>query len=348
MLASRKSKSVCLVCNGTGLLNKNKKSKSRHNPADLCPNCIGSGSLRNNPEEIETTSLSKNAVIGLSVLGVLSLGGLALFLTSKKDSKKPAEDSKQTEEPVKITLKAGDVSVSPLGVEMVFCPKGDFTMGHVDEDDNKPRLEKIETPFWLGKTEVTQSFYEKITGVNPSTFKDNNRNPVESVSWDGAVQFCNKLSEAEGLELCYTKNSGDTFDWSCDFSKNGYRLPTEKEWEYAAKAGTNNRWAGTDNEAELPQYAWYGPDDTHERDQVHVVGGFKPNGWGLYDMSGNVSEWCWEIYDTSDKGHFVKHVHRGGNWMSRPVDTRVTFRNCDVVKHELPYVGFRVCRTFIQ
>jgi sulfatase modifying factor 1 len=370
MLASRKSKSVCLVCNGTGLLTKTKKSKSRHNPADLCPNCVGSGSLRNNPEGVKSAGLSKNAVIGLSVLGVLSLGGLALFLARKKDAEKiepvptnnevvtsegdvnpertPTSDTPTSDTPTpKPALKAGDVLISsPQGVEMVFCPKGDFTMGHVDEAaTNPPRLEKIEKSFLLGKTEVTQDLYQKVIGTNPSRFKGDGKNPVESVSWEDAIKFCNKLSELEGLQLCYTKNSIDAFDWSCDFDKNGYRLPTEKEWEYAAKAGTQNKWAGTDAKSELEKYAWY---IKNAGDKTHPVGTLSPNEWGLYDMSGNVDEWCWDKFTPANTEPSTSRVYRGGGYYEGAPYFNSASRIGSSPGGRLYDLGFRVCRTFVQ
>lgn len=349
MLASKKPKSICLVCNGTGLLNKSKKSKSRSNPAAFCPNCVGSGTALNNPEKSENKGLSKNAILGLSVLGVLSLGGLAILLTGKKDTEKVTEGSTGDEKPTQAgdaikPTKAGDVVTSSQGVGMIFCPKGEFTMGHLDEFDNQPRLEKIERPFLLGKNLVTQKLYQKVVNSNPSSFLDNNQNPVDNISWEDAVTFCNKLSELEGLQLCYTKNSGAAFDWSCDFGKNGYRLPTEKEWEYAAKAGTQNIWSGTNDEKKLVEYAWY---VENAGSKTHPVGTRKPNGWELYDMSGNLWEWCWDKYDAEDKDLSASRTVRGGAWNADAESLTTACRFKGAPGDILANRGLRVCRTFI-
>ena len=152
-------------------------------------------------------------------------------------------------------------------------------------------------------------------GTNPSYFK-NAKNPVECVIRYQCIAFCNKLSLKLGLTPCYTVTvsgnpidfetlayndipSLDNADWNkavLDMSKNGFRLPTEAEWEWAAKGGTENKWAGTDTESKLVNYAWYG---ANSNNKTHEVKKKLPNGYGLYDMSGNVWEWCWDWYNDS-------------------------------------------------
>jgi len=230
---------------------------------------------------------------------------------------------------------------------MIYCPKGTFTMGHRDQDDNKPRTEVIDTPFLLGQTEVTQELYEKVMGYNPSYFK-NPQNPVECVSWVDAILFCNKLSDLQGLEECYT--SSDSEKYVCDFTKKGYRLPREKEWEYAAKAGTKNRWAGTNKEAKLDEYAWFG--QNFSNGSTHPVATKKPNEWGLYDMSGNVREWCSDKYDPERRGWRADRVVRGGgwNWNDGTSYLRVAYRHSarpDEDNRGAANIGFRLCRTVV-
>jgi len=232
-------------------------------------------------------------------------------------------------------------------LKMIFCPEGTFIMGHEDQGDNQPRTEVIDTPFLLGQTEVTQELYEAVMETNPSYFSNKPQNPVEKVSWEDAILFCNRLSELQGLDECYTKNSNQEYDWLCDFSKNGYRLPREKEWEYAAKAGTENKWAGTDNADELGEYAVY---YVYSNKSPQPVESKAPNEWGFYDMSGNVWEWCWDEYkpDNDEYASSVDRVFRGGSWGSNDashLSSAGRSYNSPSLRDYL--LGFRVCRTVV-
>jgi len=230
---------------------------------------------------------------------------------------------------------------------MIACLSGSFTMGHKDQSDNKPRNVKIKSPFLLGETEITQELYQAVMEDNPSEFK-HPQNPVENVSWADAIKFCNELSRLQGLDECYTKNSSQEYDWLCDFTKNGYRLPTEKEWEYAAKAGTENRWAGTDDEINLGEYAWFGgSSEINEKKQTQPVGSKAPNEWGFYDMSGNVYEWCWDKYYPKGDAD-ASRVIRGGGWSSNFISFLCSARR-GLTLPGLRYndLGFRVCRIVI-
>jgi len=170
--------------------------------------------------------------------------------------------------------------------EMVQIPGGRFLMGDKDEVDATPH-EVVLGAFLMDKYLVTQEQYQKVTGANPSRWKAD-KNPVEQVRWSDAVTFCNKRSELEKLEPCY-----DLKTWTCNFEANGYRLPTEAEWEYASRAGSTTAYFFGDNTSKLGDYAWFAKNaGGHPR----PVGQKQPNAWGLYDICGNVWEWCNDFY----------------------------------------------------
>jgi len=237
-------------------------------------------------------------------------------------------------------------SFSYFKLGMIYCPSGSFTMGHEDQSDNKPRMVIIDRSFLLGETEITQELYEKVMGNNPSCFQNRPQNPVEDVSWVDAIKFCNKLSELQGLDECYTKNPKSLdYGWDYDSSKNGYRLPTEKEWEYAAKAGTQNLWAGTSDESKLGDYAWF---DENSNYSTEPIARKLPNEWGFYDMSGNVWEWCWDKYNPKGDADAYR-VRRGGSWYGgNASDLRSANRNNYSPGRRSNYLGFRVCRSIVN
>jgi formylglycine-generating enzyme required for sulfatase activity len=209
--------------------------------------------------------------------------------------------------------------------DMVALPAGQVTLS----DRRTQREWQVELPpYQLAAFPVTQAQYADITGQRPST-AEGDLLPVESVSWWDAIQFCNALSQREGLTPAY---HGDGDEW--DDTADGYRLPTEAEWEYACRAGTAGPRYG-----ELDDIAWYrGNSD----DRIHEVGGKQPNAWGLYDMLGNAWDWCWDIYDAEVYGSY--RSLRGGGWFDEHWSCRASVRRRSHPTLRIDDVGFRVAR----
>lgn len=222
-------------------------------------------------------------------------------------------------------------TTNSIGMRLVLIPDGEFVMGTADSGANVPNWEKpphkvrITNPFYLSTTEVTQVEYQKVMAENPSYFKSAG-NPVEQASWYDATEFCRRLSATEGTT---------------------YRLPTETEWEYACRAGTTTPYNFGDDLADLDRYAWC--DST----QTHPAGTRRPNTWGLYDMHGNVAEWCadrWgENYyaaspadDPTGPETGSLRVIRGGGWKDAAADCRSAARGGFVPAGRLRHLGFRV------
>ena len=224
-----------------------------------------------------------------------------------------------------------------ITLKMVSLPAGQFLMGSPDSDpdarDNeKPPHQVQVNGFAIGKYSVTQAQYEAVMGTNPSRFQNNPQNPVEKISWNDAQAFCRKLSQITGKT---------------------YRLPTEAEWEYACRAGTTTRFYFGDDANQLGDYAWY---YGNSQGTTHPVGQKKPNAWGLYDMSGNVWEWCeddWHdnyigaptdgsawITNNNDNDYDYR-IPRGGSWYNIPNLCRSAFRNYNY-RRLFFNVGFRV------
>ena len=213
-------------------------------------------------------------------------------------------------------------------IEMVLIPAGTFMMGSPDDDQfyrsyEGPQHQVSVPAFYLGKYEVTQAQYQAVMGTNPSSFKGADL-PVEQVSWNDAKEFCRRLSQMTGRE---------------------YRLPSEAEWEYACRAGTTGDYAG-----DLDAMAWY---DKNSGSQTHPVGQKQPNGFGLYDMLGNVSEWCEDYYHSSYAGAPTNgsawlsgdssfRVLRGGSWVSGAASLRSAYRNRFVPGDSNYLIGLRV------
>ena len=200
-------------------------------------------------------------------------------------------------------------------------------MGDKDEVDAPPH-EVVVSPFLIDQYLVTQEQYQKIMGSNPSRWKGD-RNPVEQVRWSDAVRFCNKRSELEGLHPCY-----DLQTWKCNFDADGYRLPTEAEWEYACRAGTATPYFFGDNSSRLGEFAWF---EQNSGGHPRPVGQKKPNPWELYDMCGNLWQWCNDFYqvdyypgaprqDPRGPDDGKNKVVRGGAWRFSAGECRPGYR----------------------
>lgn len=188
-------------------------------------------------------------------------------------------------------------------------------------------------PFQIGAFPVTQAEYAMVVGDRPSAVRGD-RLPVEGVSWWDAVRFCNALSRREGLVPAYQLDGdGEGIEW--DRSADGYRLPTEAEWEYACRAGTTGPRYGP-----LDEIAWY---RANSGGRVHKVGGRQPNAWGLYDMLGNVWDWCWDVYDAEVYGTY--RVLRGGGWFDEHWSCRASVRRRSHPAYRVDDVGFRLARS---
>jgi len=247
------------------------------------------------------------------------------------------------------------------GVEMVLLPGGFFEMGSAGgERDERPVHRVWIDALLMDRTEVTQDQFRRLQMPDPSHFKGPRR-PVEHATFAEVVAFCNERSAAEGLGACYRLDE-QRGTWSCDFDATGYRLPTEAEWEYACRASTTaERYFGPGGEPALRKHAWYAANASKA---THPVGLKKPNGWGLYDLYGNVAEWCNDGYDPNyyrtsparnpagpPAARLV--VLRGGAWNSKPDACRSAARAGEDPKfHDVCFtrdsVGFRCVRKPIK
>ena len=230
-----------------------------------------------------------------------------------------------------------------IGVKLVLIPKGQFMMGSPESEEGRRKDETqhevtISKGYYLGVYEVTQAQYEKVIGKNPSLYQgaivgnENADLPVENVSWEDAVEFCKKLSG-----LPEEKKAGRE-----------YRLPTEAEWEYACRAGSKTAYSFDDEEGLLPEYGWFSRNSSH---RTHTVGLLEPNTWGLYDMHGNVWEWCSDWYEEYPKGAVSDptgpkegslRVIRGGSWHGGAADCRSADRGWCTPDDRSFSLGFRL------
>ncbi|NCC61405.1 MAG: formylglycine-generating enzyme family protein, partial [Verrucomicrobiae bacterium] len=264
-------------------------------------------------------------------------------------------------------------------LSLVPIPAGTFTMGCPSTEPGyfgyewPPHQVTLTKGFYMGTTEVTQAQWLKVMGSWPGPHPQGGYGlgdayPAYYIDWFDAVNFCNKLSANKGLTPCYTNSSGSTTIAEVDTvtlstTANGYRLPTEAEWEYACRAGTTTMfyWSATYEEAQMKEYCWYQMNTVYgyysERPpawgNTQPVGTRLPNAWGLYDMSGNLWEWCNDWYESpSARGDQLDpqgpitgsdHVFRGGGWSSRWNSCRSAGRAGSIFRVDCR--GFRVVRT---
>jgi formylglycine-generating enzyme required for sulfatase activity len=226
----------------------------------------------------------------------------------------------------------GEKISEATGIKLVLISPGTFLMGGPDDNYDRQPVTKVTLTryYWLGVTDVTQAQYEEVTGENPSTFKGPNK-PVETVGWDEAMEFCEELTKREHAAGRLPEGYA-------------YTLPTEAQWEYACLAGTTGARYG-----KLDDIAWY---SGNSYDTTHPVGQKRPNAWGLYDMIGNVWQWCFDwhanlpggrVSDPSGPPMGDNHICRGGSYGNTAAYCSSDYRDGDdpdVLGHS--WVGFRV------
>ena len=276
-------------------------------------------------------SANKKAWIAGGIVFVAVILGIILLGTDRKPEY--AEDTTPVEEVVPEVTEPAEVAapaaLPDLPSNMIRVDGGTFMMGSNNgEDDEQPVHQVTVSSFYIGKHEVTQKEWRDVMGSNPSYFKGDYL-PVESITWYDAVEYCNKRSQQEGLTPCYS-GSGDYIN--CNWNANGYRLPTEAEWEFAARGGTQSKGYTYSGSNGIGSVAWY---NDNSGSTTHSVGTKSPNELGIYDMSGNVWEWCWDWYGNyastsqnnptgATSGSY--RVLRGGSWLNSDYRCRVAYR----------------------
>ena len=232
--------------------------------------------------------------------------------------------------PVSLILQPG----MDVKMELMLIPPGKFFMGsHESHEDEPLHPVEIRTPFYLGRFAVTQAQWMAIMGSNPAHFNNNEELPVETIPWEACTRFCQKLSNLTGYQA---------------------RLPSESEWEYACRAGSNTAYSFGDNRDNLDEYGWY-------RDNAngisHPVGRKKPNAWGLYDMHGGIDEYCQDLWHPNyegapadgsawiENGEKELRVLRGGSWYDLAEHCCSSHRNYYTATEPSEDHGFRVAIT---
>ena len=258
-----------------------------------------------------------------------------------------------------LEMVAGKSAVEKLLPLMVDIEGGTFQMGSEEKNDSSPVHNVTVSAFQMMRTEVPQWLYTAVMGKEGEEIRTKGDNfPVDRISWDKAVAFCNKLSIIAGLTPCYSGKGRAT---TCNFNANGYRLPTEAEWEYAARGGKNNspfKYSGSDT---IDEVAWY---RGNAKNKISEVAKKAPNALGLYDMSGNVCEWCWDLYNgnyenvkiqkdptgfipENPERYYSKRIIRGGTYLDSREYLTVWYRE-NTANDNMPndgFTGFRLVRS---
>jgi len=252
------------------------------------------------------------------------------------------------------------VETNSFGMKLILIPPGEFPMGSPPTESRRQKdelqhLVRITKPYFIGVHEVTQKEHQAVLGTNPSNKsagkiqegRTASQHPVEGVNWFEAVDFCNKLSAKEHLSPYYLQQ-GETVSL---LGGTGYRLPTEAEWEYACRAGTTTRWSFGDNERDLAHHAWF---NSNAGGRTHRVAALSANPFGLYDLFGNVWEWCWDLHgeyasgeatDTTGSPTESERVLRGGAFYSYAANCRSAYRRALPPINHSSFYGIRVART---
>ena len=312
----------------------------------------------------------------LAMLCWLALSGQPVVKLTWPSEPLPAPEPLPTPTTTRKPDEAAQRALINEPLEMLELPGGEFWMGSPENEPgrrtNETRNRVRVSPFAMAKYLVTQKLYQEVMEQSPSYFKGESL-PVEQVNWFDAVRFCNKLSERVGLRPCYRivepkqdqpadgeaaqAEAQPEVEW--DQTADGYRLPTEAEWEYACRAKTETAYSFGDDPEQLGEYAWF---EGNSESRTHEVETKTPNGWGLSDLHGNVWEWCWDWYAeypvTSDNDNDKSvslvcpigppsgdgRVLRGGSFANKPRYLRSANRSWDVPTNRNQRRGFRCVR----